>query len=449
MKYHGRTQIELKDIHSGQIDRIVDNNTFMDTNIEAKFRNFGIFQTSVLNTFGTTALWQKLLGGLVMFDSAIADGANLPAAGQKMTARGYYGSSNNGSPVSLGSWNDTESALSSNAVQMVYDFTTSQGNGNIASVCLTSDYAGRVGFGNTAGDYNIGLRVNPGAWQTPSKTYSDNRWNGSVAFDGTYIYYGVAVDGTAMTIKRKYANALKVDLIHTLADSYDAGDINVTLPSAMVHTTVLHLMQASENKLVVLGADSRSIGNSASNVSVAVIDLTNSTATVHEISLGSPVSDQYGNILADTAQCIGMNSNGDVLIAFGVYDWMLKSVLVNVSTGNVIVFNDAHNYSEYTGQGYRSNTYITPIGNGQYVMAGNADTPGMICDYSDSSANYCEAGFRDSNPNINGLNLLNYQNINIGLTQNPFYLGTINNLSTPVTKTASQTMKVTYVIARA
>jgi hypothetical protein len=34
-------------------------------------------------------------------------------------------------------------------------------------------------------------------------------------------------------------------------------------------------------------------------------------------------------------------------------------------------------------------------------------------------------------------------------SQNPFYLATINNLATPVTKTSSQTMKVTYVISRA
>ena len=36
-----------------------------------------------------------------------------------------------------------------------------------------------------------------------------------------------------------------------------------------------------------------------------------------------------------------------------------------------------------------------------------------------------------------------------GFSRNPFYLGTINNLGTPVTKTADKTMKITYTLTEA
>ena len=37
-------------------------------------------------------------------------------------------------------------------------------------------------------------------------------------------------------------------------------------------------------------------------------------------------------------------------------------------------------------------------------------------------------------------------NYSKGFSRNPFYLGTINNLGTPVTKTADKTMKITYTL---
>ena len=36
-----------------------------------------------------------------------------------------------------------------------------------------------------------------------------------------------------------------------------------------------------------------------------------------------------------------------------------------------------------------------------------------------------------------------------GFSRNPFYLGTINNLGAPVTKTADKTMKITYTLTEA
>ena len=446
MKLKGKTIIELKDTRSGRIDRFEDHNTVMDANIEAKFRNFGIFQTSVLNNFASTPLWQKLMGGLWLLGDTVDADANLPALGTKMVARGYYGGVNNGSPVSLGSWNSTESAVSANSVQMVYDWTTSQGNGEIKSVCLTSDYAGRCGLGNTAGDYNSSFAVDTATWQDYNKSFSNltNLSNGH-AFDGTYIYYNPVIDGTSLTISKKYANALKVDLIHKLEDANTAGTISLTLSSALAHDDNLRLVQASATRLILIGYDSD--GDTA--FSTVDIDLSANpiTATVREIS-SMPALDTYESYGYDRIESIG----GDWL-AVPTNAYKPKSFAVKVTDGTKVSFVDSTNtYQTWISGNYARSNNIQALGNGMFIMATQwSAVPGIVCDRSDGSMNYCE-NYIDNGPlrYYHGMNLISTSGQgDIRMTQDPFYLATINNLSTAVTTTSSQTMKVTYVITRA
>lgn len=446
MKLKGKTIIELKDTRSGRVDRFEDHNTVMDANIEAKFRNFGIFQTSVLNNFASTPLWQKLMGGILLLGDTVDANANFIAPGTKQIARGYYGGVNNGSPVSLGSWNSSESAVSANSVQMVYDWTTSQGNGEIKSVCLTSDYAGRCGLGNTAGDYNTSYSVDSSSWQGYNKNYSSltNLTSGH-AFDGTYIYYNPVVDGTSLTISKKYANALKVDLIHRLEDSNTAGTISLTLASAMAHDDNLRLVQASATRLILIGYDAES----ATAFSTVDIDLSANpvTATVREIS-SMPALDSYETYGYGRIESIG----GDWL-AVPTNAYKPKSFAVKITDGSKVSFVDSTNtYQTWISGNYTRGNFIQVLDNGLFIMATNQIAiPGCMCDRSDGSMNYCE-NYINNGPlrAYNGMNLIGQDaDYNIRIKQNPFYLATINNLSTSVTKTSAQTMKVTYVITRA
>ena len=456
MKIKGRTIIELTDVKTGEVQKFEDNNAFMDTNIEQKFRNFGIFQTSVLENFASTPLWQKLCGGLLLLDSVVDANANFVALGQKMTGRGYYGSSSNGSPVSLGSWNATESAVSSNAVQMVYDFTTSQGNGDIKAVCLTSDYCGRIGLGNQDDDYNVALMVSPNDWQGYNTIFAPTGIANGFAFDGDFVYCNPVLDGTSLTIDKRYANAKKVDLIHTLTGSYTAGTISVTLPSAMTHTTYLRLRQVSTTKLMLIGYTSVS----TNAFSVAVIDISTSTpsATVTEITGMDKAGETDLDWSYDLADCVGVDGNGNPLIAIPTYAYKPIAFIVNAGTGTKQSFKFNELYGTWTGTNYQYQNTVTAIGNGFILLTMASDglaIPGFVCDSSANSGNGsihpCE-GATGRAKSLNGLNLWNNEKSNsddIKLMQNPFYLATINNLATPVTKTSSQTMKVTYVISRA
>ena len=454
MKIKGRTIIELTDVRTGKVTKYEDDNAFMDSNIEQKFRNFGIFQTSVLENFASTPLWQKLCGGLLLIDSVVDSNANFIALGQKMTGRGYYGSSNNGSPVNLGSWNATESAVSSNAVQMVYDFTTSQGNGDIKAVCLTSDYCGRIGLGNQDDDYNTALRVSPNDWQGYNTSYAPTGIGNGFGFDGDFIYCNPVLDGTSLTIDKRYANAKKVDLIHTLTGDYTAGTISVTLPSAMTHTTNLRLRQVSATKLVLIGYTSAT----TNAFSVAIIDISGTpSATVTEITGMDKAGETDLDWSYDFADCIGVDGSGNPLIAIPTYALKPIAFIVNVGTGTKQAFKFDENYSTWTGQSYRYQSTVCVMGNGFFMITINSDNtpiPGFVCDSAANSGNGsihpCE-GIAGRCKSLNSLNLWNNEKnnqSNIKLCQNPFYLATINNLATPVTKTSSQTMKVTYVLSR-
>ena len=456
MKIKGRTIIELTDVRTGEVRKHEDDNAFMDFNIEQKFRNFGIFQTSVLENFANTPLWQKLCGGLLLLDSVVDSNANFVALGQKMTGRGYYGSSNNGSPVSLGSWNATESAVSSNAVQMVYDFTTSQGNGDIKAVCLTSDYCGRIGLGNQDDDYNVALMVSPNDWQGYNTIFAPTGIAKGFAFDGDFVYCNPVLDGTSLTIDKRYANAKKVDLIHTLTGAYTAETISVTLPSAMTHTTYLRLRQVSTTKLMLIGYTSVS----TNAFSVAVIDISGSTpsATVTEITGMDKAGETDLDWSYDLTDCIGVDGNGNPLIAIPTFAYKPIAFIVNVGTGTKQSFKFNELYGTWTGTNYQYQNTATAIGNGFLLLTMASDglaIPGFVCDSSANSGSGsihpCEGASGRAN-SLNGLNLWNNEKSNnddIRLMQNPFYFATINNLATPVTKTSSQTMKVTYVISRA
>jgi hypothetical protein len=160
----------------------------------------------------------------------------------------------------------------------------------------------------------------------------------------------------------------------------------------------------------------------------------------------------------DLADCIGVDGSGNPLIAIPTYAYKPIAFLVNVGTGTKQSFKFNELYGTWTGTNYQYQNTATAIGNGFLLLTMASDglaIPGFICDSSANSGSGsihpCE-GTTGRAESLNGLNLLNNaksNNDDIRLMQNPFYLATINNLATPVTKTSSQTMKVTYVISRA
>lgn len=150
----GKTIIELTDVNTGKVERHEDGNMITNA-LNHIFEHLGHFKSSS-KLFGSDFMpaYASILGGILFFDGVIPEDKKqlFAPAGVNLTACAVYGKQNDTIGTCRGNYNTTESEVNTTEryVKYVYDFTTSQGNGTIASVCLTGKLAGYCGYGSDA-----------------------------------------------------------------------------------------------------------------------------------------------------------------------------------------------------------------------------------------------------------------------------------------------------------
>lgn len=157
--FKGTTKIELTDVNTGRVETFQDSN--MVTNaLQDIMKPLGLSKrpNRFLNEF--VPYYAKLLGGILCFDTQIPENADnyFPPAGAGLTGCAAYGEQNNTKNTCRGGFNQTESEvnLKDRYVKYVYDFATSQANGTIASVCLTHKHGGFTSYGGRDAVYTTG-----------------------------------------------------------------------------------------------------------------------------------------------------------------------------------------------------------------------------------------------------------------------------------------------------
>ena len=202
-KFHGHMKLEL----TGTREKLVvehDNN--MTDALEKLFDNKGIWMNAynLLNDMCPTV--EKALGGILLADKTIPDGNLYVPAGTEVTACAAYNTANNDNALTMGSYNQVESALDAANKKMtyVYDWTTNQGNGTVAAACLTNVNAGYAGYG----DANISSIINVGNVNIVYATGNNiNCVENPVYNDDEYIYTAV-LNNNRVTI-RKMMNCMQ------------------------------------------------------------------------------------------------------------------------------------------------------------------------------------------------------------------------------------------------
>ena len=161
MKLKGEMVIELTDTNTGAVETVQETNMITEAvNNILGLNPMGIY-LKASGEYDNSVLWNgtllpicpNMIGGILLFPAVLEEkadhiyeqGKNLPVA---------YASNNvnSGSDVARGSLNQTESKKLDNGYKFVWEFTPSQGNGNIAAVALTSALGGQNAFGSAAGD---------------------------------------------------------------------------------------------------------------------------------------------------------------------------------------------------------------------------------------------------------------------------------------------------------
>jgi len=163
LELHGHTKLELFNAESGKLEECIEDDNELTGALAEIFQGIGRFGAGdaltqyinqSMNMYGYTRGCFNLtqwFGGLLAFDKNQDKDAYLPSYDSEIIASGVYGAENIGSNNIRGSYNSIESVFDweNHNIKFVYDFATSQGNGRIASICLTPWLGGYMNQGRS------------------------------------------------------------------------------------------------------------------------------------------------------------------------------------------------------------------------------------------------------------------------------------------------------------
>lgn len=414
---HGHTIIELKNVKTGKRERIEHDNTFTD-GISNYLLSSGVFNNSpfATSTWREVNRYRSLTGGIFLFDKTInsVNGVypTIMPAGTKMTANGSYGVSNSSSVTEMGSYNDSESSFNSSSLSFVYDWSTSQGNGTINSICLTSDTGGYIGYGNSSSNIASTTKKDLFENQTSnSPTVSGDRVVSTIKGNNRYYVTNSMSISETLTYTKKSENISQVSL-------FDLSETKTTtIPSSVTGT------RCKEGASGTFCVYPSSLSLNRENT-IGIFDCETETWSTEIIP-------QLGYSVLFTPY----------FFDGGVYFYN--------SATKVLYF-----YGENSGHSADLGSRIIPIsdslilGTNGYIYDAENETL-YPCNMNEISITNAD-GF-SSFPNNRifstryaSSNLSNY----IAMYRNPLYLATVNNLESEITKTSSNTMKVTYTITK-
>lgn len=446
---HGETKIELYNPNTKIKNVVKSENTFQGTVLADCLSQLSSGQ-SIYGFSRTTPWWTDLVGGLLLFRDSIQVGSKYMPSSNQMIGNACYGLSNANEPNELGSYNSQESSYTDGVITQVYDFTTNQANGQIGCVCLTSQTGGFTGYGNPSGARVTannsrfllsqgGKILNNNNARLPKYESADVSGRTQQIILGKY-YYRISAWNNTTKVMSFFKSRTPIRVASVFDEIHSTVDIDfsqVDVPSNLSNYTSFSLI-SDGNKAYVIPASFQNV-TAGSNFVFWEVDFTNNTVTKKTVTntTGAAIQPATMNIANDCLFVYKNVTNDWKTYIFDIATSVHKSTLVHTRHIN-------RTYRRFTGDKpvmleYWDHTYIynicfIDIDNG-YVIPTN----GGVDTQSDHCFTYDEGSDCLILDNRYGILLYN----------NPLYLATINNLNSPVTKTAAQTMKVTYSLTEA
>ena len=173
----GTTTIELTNQKTGE-KRTIEEHNMVTNGISKVLENimgesnsptYRLFVTPASGdgengTYGTERMMRMLTGGLILLDSPMTEDVNNFLPVEDVFSVGCASDiAYSGKNVMAGGYNVAESGALENGYKHVWDFGTSQANGQIACVCLTTREGGFAGGGTYPYDSNYVLHSSSGA----------------------------------------------------------------------------------------------------------------------------------------------------------------------------------------------------------------------------------------------------------------------------------------------
>lgn len=467
----GKTIIDITDVHTGEVEHREETNLI--TNALTKyFEPLGHVKNSDTMFNSQSPFWEFPLGGLLMFDGPIEERADMlfPPASVNLTGCAVYNRQNDTTGKKRGAFNTTESEVNvdDRYVKYVYDFATSQANGVISTICLSHKLGGFTTYGadDAVRISGIAPMINI-CTSTLQYVYPNNTGGrtgdrsvgntpGTTEFlfvidkDEDYAYYFKVNSMKSISIVRRRAYLKSVSIFErpytqkAVEEQFTLPDLEVGLLNATYFSynfdneaKALYLVSTANTSSLAAGGTYQITKISFGDWGVSEYTCTNQANTPLMMNSSAHYSAfiyrGYLYVKAYTAPYrlykIGVNNPADVSQVR-----MPSSVTLNAYADFAL---NGRIYFESTG--YEGNCRA-------YVLNTESNELTLIEAYSLLGGSNYKAAYT---PFLGDdfYFFASYGDYTTGTIRIPaMYLATINNLSTPVTKTADKTMKVTYII---
>lgn len=460
----GKMIIEMTDVHTGKTEKVVEHN--MVTNALSEiFKPLGLSKdpSIMLNSFAP--YYQKLLGGILLFDKEIEENPNTfyPPADVTLIGCASYGTQNNTKGTKRGGYNQTESELNltDRYMKFVYDFTTSQANGTISCVCLTHANGGYTSYGGAdavlSSSYPLGARIDDGSLQYVYTNYTGantgDKYSGYTVGTTELLFlidrendvaYYFRIDSTAkITIIKRRAYLKSVSVLTSPYSKKEYIEEIAIEDLSLSSTSYISYNFDHATNCLYITASSASYKAANGTFNITRINISDWSATTYSMTNTSNVN------INTNGMRYAFCHNGFVYIRsynspYEVYKFEIgnSANVVKMTRNSTTAVNGqaqlAVNGRVYY-ESYNSN-YILHIANEATEEVLNPENGYIYCT---SKYQYCYTPVLNE-PMLYYVSCGSQTTIGFIILLN--YLATINNLPEPVTKTSDKTMKVTYII---
>lgn len=421
----GRTIIELTDVNTKEVKRIEDCNMFTNA-LDSVFNKIPCWQFNPAVADPSHFAWSELnslipivgnaLGGLLLFPNEMEENPErifAPASNKPTAIASFDGYA--GEDTRRGSFNSIESGKLANGYRFVWDFPTSAGNGNISCVCLTSKKGGAGYF--SSGDQIVKENTpSPHAFRT-SGIYYDNQAISANSYPFGADNKGIYIKDYEKRILRQRMPLDRYTLLGNYSEFDELGFVDDD-GSPMFY----------DGKICIVRNNTNNSGNAT--VTIDMYDPETWEKTTRTLTFSAPI--YASNIFRQT--CV---SNG--------YLYLLGATRRNYFKVNLENLADV--------QEIPLTFEVSPERAGSLTAWNNGAIGSQVIIEEDNAV--YKIDLRNTVPfAAHGVWLMSgiaftgsdTKQMNIGCTCLMPYIATINNLSTPVVKGATQTMKVTYIV---
>lgn len=414
--------------------------------------------TTLNSQFTVMPLCPNAIGGILCFPGTLTEDADTYYAPSGNIPTGYAAAeSYTGSDPRRGQYNTSESARLSNGYRFVFDFPTDRGNGTISALGLTSlmgarRYTGSNYDGGHSNQYWLQKVAHGTGGAYTDSTTMPGGWRDDVLYaadvTGQTTTQSGTPTGTGVKWTTRTLHALTLGLVQTAQDEQDPISSTITLDgnyynkwsggrqyagycwdddkcyvfayagnasgSATIRLATINAGSASERTLTVAaqlaGYDTGSLLGRACVSNGCLYAWSHDLTGIYRISLSDetdvtllPLPSGASTSTIQPSTMLNPYNDGTIILYWGSQVMVIRDTIIE--------WLDGAGYDSYYG--YYSRTRVLPIHSwGPYTLLTNSDS-------SDRG---------------------------LWLHVRSPYLATIDNLTTPVTKTSGQTMKITYTI---